>query len=311
MARPLRVEFPGAFYHATSRGNEKGMIFNTDRDNEKFLGYVEDACKRFKFVIHSYCLMSNHYHFIIETPLGNLSRSMQYINSSYTSYYNVKWGRAGHLFQGRYKAILIDADSYIQQLSRYVHLNPVRAKMVKSPEEYKWSSYACYVSAKKSPNFLNTEFTLHFFDNKKMEYQKFVEEGLVKITENPFKEMKAGFILGDDEFANRIKDKYLKNREETRDLPELRALNKNNISSELIINMIEEQRYLNDKEKIKFKIYFLRKYTSITLQEISDILASYKTISISAISQMFERLDRKRKEDSRLDKRIKQIELKI
>ena len=311
MARPLRIEYPGAFYHVTSRGNEKGRIFSSNRDREKFLSYLEDAHKRFRIVIHGYCLMFNHYHFIMETPLGNLCRSMQYINSSYATYYNVKWKRAGHLFQGRYKAILVDADPYIQQLSRYIHLNPVRAKLVKSPEEYQWSSYACYTSAKKTPDFLNTEFTLRFFSNRKKEYERFVEEGLSQKIEDPLKGVKAGFILGSDEFVSKIKDRYLCGIKESRDLPMLRAFNRSDISPESIINMIDKQERLSDKEKIKLKIYLLRKYTGMNLQEISNNLAPHKKMSISAISQMFTRLDSKRREDGKLDESIRQIEGKI
>jgi putative transposase len=311
MARPLRIEFQGAFYHITSRGNEKGRIFTANRDREKFLDYLEAAYKRFKIVVHEYCLMPNHYHLIMETPLGNLCKCMQYINSSYTAYYNVKWKRAGHLFQGRYKSILVDADSYIKQLSRYIHLNPVRAKLVKSPEEYKWSSYRYYISTKKAPNFLNTVFTLRLFGNSKKEYKRFVEEGLHQKVENPLKEIKADFILGNDEFVSKIKNRYLGGIEESRDLPHLRAINARNISPDLIIDLINKQEHLSDKEKIKLKVYILRKYTDVNLQEISICLARHKKMSISSISQMFTRLEMIRKKDRELDKKIKQVETKI
>src|SRR5689334_9740825 len=110
MARPLRIEFPGAYYHVTSRGNEKKDIFKSRRDREKFLSYLQSAVERYKAVIHAYCLMTNHYHLLIETPEGNLSQIMHHINGAYTTYFNVKRKRTGHLFQGRYKAIIIEAD---------------------------------------------------------------------------------------------------------------------------------------------------------------------------------------------------------
>ncbi|MDO9507797.1 MAG: transposase, partial [Thermovirgaceae bacterium] len=144
MARPLRIEYPGAFYHVTSRGNERKDIFKSGTDREKFLSYLKSATERYGAVIHAYCLMSNHYHLMLETPQGNLSWIMKHINSSYTSYFNIKRKRAGHLLQGRYKAILVEADTYAAELSRYIHLNPVGAKMVGSPEEYPWSSYRYY-----------------------------------------------------------------------------------------------------------------------------------------------------------------------
>ncbi|WP_432823269.1 transposase, partial [Trichloromonas sp.] len=116
MARPLRIQYPGAYYHVTSRGNERKDIFKSRRDREKFLGYLQSATERYGAVIHCYCLMSNHYHLFIETPEGNLSQIMQHVNGSYTTYYNVKRKRAGHLFQGRYAAVLVEADAYALEL---------------------------------------------------------------------------------------------------------------------------------------------------------------------------------------------------
>ena len=138
MARPLRITYPGAFYHVTSRGNERKNVFKSKRDRVKFLEYLDSATKRYDAVIHAFCLMDNHYHLLLETPSGNLPQIMRHTNGAYTTYFNVKRERSGHLFQGRYKAILVDMDEYAKELSRYIHLNPVRAKMVKTPEEYEW-----------------------------------------------------------------------------------------------------------------------------------------------------------------------------
>ena len=129
MARPLRITFPGAFYHVTARGNERKAVFKSIRDRQKFLEYLETATERYHAVIHSYCLMDNHYHLLLETPSGNLPQIMRHINGAYTTYFNSKRTRAGHLFQGRYKAILVEMDEYAKELSRYIHLNPVRAKL--------------------------------------------------------------------------------------------------------------------------------------------------------------------------------------
>ena len=138
MARPLRITYPGAFYHVTSRGNERKEIFKNKRDREKFLEYLESATQRYDAVIHVYCLMDNHYHIILETPSGNLLQIMRHINGAYTTYFNVKQNRSGHLFQGRYKAILVAIDEYAKELSRYIHHNPVRANMVNTYEEDAW-----------------------------------------------------------------------------------------------------------------------------------------------------------------------------
>ena len=128
MGRPLRIEYPDAHYHVTSRGNERKDVFKSQKDREQFLSYLESAVSRYDAVIHAYCLMSNHYHLLLETPSGNLSKIMQHINGAYTSYFNVKRKRSGHLFQGRYKAIVIEADEYVQELSRYIHLKPRASK---------------------------------------------------------------------------------------------------------------------------------------------------------------------------------------
>ena len=151
MSRPLRIQYPDAFYHVTSRGNELRDVFLSQRDRDKFLSYLESAVERYHAVIHVYCLMDNHYHLLLETPAGNLSQIMHHINGAYTTYFNTKRFRSGHLFQGRYKAILVDADEYEKELSRYIHLNPVRAGIVGRPEEYEWSSYRYYTVKRKAP----------------------------------------------------------------------------------------------------------------------------------------------------------------
>jgi len=310
MARPLRIEYPGAFYHVTSRGNEKGKIFTTDRNREKFLHYIETAHKRFKVVVHAYCLMPNHYHLLIETPLANLCRCMQWINSSYTTYYNIIQQRTGHLFQGRYKAILIDKDSYMAELSRYVHLNPVRAKIVKLPEDYQWSSYRYFIYPQQPPDFLHVRFTLDFFNKSKKAYRKFVEEGISGKVENPLKAMKANLILGDDEFVEDIQERYLKDTEKSRDLPSLREINKHTITPERIVKIIRKKKNINEDERDRLSIYFLRKYTGETLKEILMRVVN-KKLSISAVSKIAIRMDKNRKKDTRLDKKIKKIEVSL
>ena len=154
MARALRITFPGAFYHVTSRGNERKAVFKSKRDREKFLEYLESATQRYDALIHAYCLMDTHYHLLLETPSGNLPQIMRHINGAYTTYFNVKRDRSGHLFQGHYKAILVDIDQYAKELSRYIHLNPLRAKMVELPEEYEWSSYKFYIGKQKAAKWL-------------------------------------------------------------------------------------------------------------------------------------------------------------
>ncbi len=310
MARPLRIEYPGAFYHVTSRGNEGKKIYNSDKDKERFLHYLNNAHQRFGILIHAYCLMGNHYHLLVETPLPNLSRSMQFINSSYTTYYNLKNKRSGHLFQGRYKAIIVDKDSYAQVLSRYIHLNPVRSKITSTPEEYLWSSYNYYLHPGNKPEFLRIEFILGYFSSRKDSGQKgfkeFVEEGLTGKSANPFKEVVAGLILGSKSFVQKIKEGYLDHGKKTRDLPSLRRLKTEHVSSERIVNLIKKDHDLDEKDHLKMTVYFLRKYSANTLAEISTLLDN--RVSASAVSRCFSRLEEKRKKDDWLDRKLRSLE---
>ncbi len=228
MARPLRIEFPGAYYHVTSRGNERKNIFKDKKDREQFLSYVRSAYLRYKAVIHVYCLMNNHYHLLIETPRGNLSQIMRHINGAYTTYYNIRHRRSGHLFQGRYKAILVDADTYAGELSRYIHLNPVRAGMIEIPEKYKWSIYSYYIKKKKKPEWLMIEFILDYFKGIGMDprkrYRDFVIARMSGRYESPLEETVASTILGSERFIENIQERYLKGKEKSRDLPALGKL---------------------------------------------------------------------------------------
>ena len=156
MARPLRIEFPGAIYHVTSRGDRRENIFEDDADRQGFLDVVSQAMERFDAVALAYCLMDNHYHFVIHTRRANLSRLMRHINGIYTQVYNRRHSKVGHLFQGRFKAILVDRDAYLLEVCRYVDLNPVRARMVRAPGNWRWSSYAAHTGTASAPAWLDT-----------------------------------------------------------------------------------------------------------------------------------------------------------
>ena len=181
MARPLRIQYPGAVYHITSRGNERKDVFKSKRDREKFLSYLKTATERYGAKIHVYCLMGNHYHLLLETPEGNLSQIMRHINGAYTTYFNTKRNRSGHLFQERIKAILVEADEYATHLSRYIHLNPERAGMVGNPVDYPWTSYRHYIGREKPPEWLVTDFVLGFFGRT----CKVTSKGLSRVCRNP------------------------------------------------------------------------------------------------------------------------------
>jgi putative transposase len=228
MARPLRIEYPGAFYHVISRGNAGNDIFKTRRDREKYLTYLAKAAEIFSIRIHTYCLMTNHYHLLVETPEPNLSRAIQWLNVSYASYFNRKRSRCGHLFQGRYSAILVDADAYFKYLSRYIHLNPVRAGIVEEVIQYKWSSYQAIVGGVKVPEWLTADFLLSVFGPEqtaaRRRYRHFVESMNVHQIENPSEHIVSSPILGDAAFVAWVKSNWLSGHENHPEIPQLRNL---------------------------------------------------------------------------------------
>lgn len=205
MARPLRIEYEGAVYHVTSRGNAKSDIYLSDADREIFLQALEHVMDRFGWICHAYCLMSNHYHLMIETPQPNLSRGMRQLNGIYTQRFNREHSQVGHVFQGRYKAILVDKDAYLLELSRYIVRNPIAANMVNGVSDWPWSSYLATAGKVKPEPLLHVDWLLSQFGRSKEEarsaYISFVDkdEG-----HDVWDQLNGPDILGDDEFRCRL-----------------------------------------------------------------------------------------------------------
>ena len=203
MARPLRLEFAGALYHVTSRGDGQDDIFESDVDRHNFLSLLGDVCETYNWVCHAYCLMSNHYHLLIETPDANLSKGMRQLNGVYTQTFNRNHNRVGHVFQGRYKAIHIEKETYLLELARYIVLNPVRAEMVRAAKDWPWSSYRSTTGQSPAPDWLNTDWVLAAFGRSKRKavdgYRRFVSEG--KNQPSPWKEVRNQVYLGSDSFV--------------------------------------------------------------------------------------------------------------
>lgn len=203
MARPLRLEFSGALYHVTARGDRREPIYTDDADRREWISVLGEVCQRFNWVIHAYCQMTNHYHFIVETPDANLSKGMRQLNGVYTQRFNRRHRLSGHLFQGRYKAILVQKESYLLEVSRYVVLNPVRAGIVKNPADWSWSSFGTMVSGcQPELRSLDTEWTLSWFgctrDDAVRAYEQFVMQGIGGAS--PFADVQHQLILGDETF---------------------------------------------------------------------------------------------------------------
>ena len=310
MARALRITFPGAFYHVTSRGNERKHVFKSKRDREKFLQYLESATQRYDAVIHAYCLMDNHYHLLLEAPSDNLSQIMRHINGAYTTYFNGKRARSGHLFQGRYKAILVDMDEYAKELSRYIHLNPVRAKMVETPEEHDWSSYKFYIGKEKPPEWLYRDFILGYFGKKtstaQKAYQKFVNALVNRKYDSPLDEVVSSTLLGSPDFIAFIKDKFLSGKKPDKELPALKELARK-VSMQEIFDEVES---IFRKEKSlarNVKMYLCQRHTG---EKLFDIGIHFG-IGASGVCQASRRVARKIEMDKKLKRKINKIEKKI
>ena len=306
MARPLRIQYPGAFYHITSRGNERKDVFKIKKDRERFLSYLESSTKRYGARIHAYCLMNNHYHLLVETPEGNLSQIMRHINGAYTTYFNIKRKRSGHLFQGRYNAILVDADEYVTQLSRYIHLNPVRAGMVEEPGKHPWSSFQYYAGNNKSPGWLVMDFVLGFFGENnvkaKTAYRQFVMALINREYESPLNEVVASTILGSQEFVKDIREKFLGKAKKDRNVPAVREL-----TSGKDVKEIKDAVALvfNDNPQLarKAAVYISHRYSGRKLKEIG----LHFDIGESAVSQTSRRFAEIVAKDRGIMKRIEKL----
>lgn len=313
----MRIEYPGALYHITSRGNERKEIFLDEEDRLKFLAILEDYHDRYGILIHSYVLMDNHYHLILETPKGNLVQVMQGINGGYTGYFNRRYKRFGHLFQGRYKGILVDKDNYLVGLSRYVHLNPVRALMVNRPEEYKWSSYPGYIARGREAAWVEYAWVLSKFGNDirkcREKYRRYVEEGLKEgIEATPLKAVRGQVVLGVEDFVEKIK-RMLKGKELSSDILERKKFmtlpNPGDVIKEVAKAFGTDEEQIKEKGRKdntarKAAIYFMQRYSGLSNEEIGKIFGG---IHFTAVSKASERLKKEMAVDRKLASRIGEI----
>ena len=251
MARQLRIQYPGAYYHVTSRGNERQKIYKDDKDYQIFLDKLAISLDVYNVSLLAYVCMTNHFHLFLTTPDGNLSEFMRHFNISYTSAFNRRYKRTGHLYQGRYKSFLVDADAYLMEVSRYIHLNPVRIKKYANlPEsetismlsKFKYSSFSGYTNLKARVDFINYKKVLGCFNgdtvNGRKQYRQFVYNGLKDKIPNPFDGARKKGIIGSSSFLERIREKYLPQHRGIagRELPELKVVTTVSEPKELIKN---------------------------------------------------------------------------
>jgi REP element-mobilizing transposase RayT len=287
MARPLRIEYPGAVYHITSRGNAKQAIFLDVGDRREFLRVLSSAVERFNWLCHAYCLMDNHYHLVVETPEGNLSRGMRQLNGVYTQDFNRRHTRVGHLFQGRYGAIVVDKDSYLLSLCRYVVLNPVRSNAVNRPEDWIWSSYKATIGRTRKPSFLTVDWILSQFGGRRSEaralYKKFV---LTKIEEDsPWGLVRGQILLGKDSFVKKF-GKFLKEKERIEEVPRIQRYATRPSLSELFAeSKRENERARNETVHLSYVRY------GYTLRQIAEHLGVHYT----TISRVIKRIEQHRR----------------
>jgi len=276
MSRPLRIEFSGAVYHITSRGNGKQKIFFKDNDRKIFLNLLWEVVERERWICYAYCLMDNHYHLLVETKRPNLSRGMRELNGIYAQKLNYIKNSVGHVFQSRYKSILVEKDNYLLELCRYIVLNPVRAKMVRNPEDWKWSSYRATLGLKEAPRHLNTAWVLYNFDENikksKKKYEKFVLEGIGK--ESPWRELRGSIFLGSKRFAEKHEER-LSEKEEEKEIAKIERFAYRPSLDEIFKNVKTKAK--EERNKKIYKAYEKYRYS---LKEIGDFFKiHYSTVS--------------------------------
>ncbi len=228
MARSLRIEYENAWYHVMNRGARKMDIFNTDAERKLFLELLGQVHKRYQIEIHAYCLMNNHYHLLLKTPLANLSKAMKHLNGVYVQRYNKVNQIDGPLFRGRFKSIIVDANNYLLRLSRYIHLNPVKGNLVNRAEDYQWSSCAAYLGEVESPEWLQKNHVLSRFGNKlqQQKYKLFLQETEDRELMTFFSKLKRLPVLGSEAFTKTISEKYLHEKTLSPEVPEQNLLYK-------------------------------------------------------------------------------------
>jgi REP element-mobilizing transposase RayT/DNA-binding transcriptional ArsR family regulator len=325
MARALRIQFEGAVYHITSRGNERREIFKDDADRVRFLEILELSLNTYQVLLYCYILMENHYHLLVETPQGNISEFMRHFNITYTSYYNKRHNRVGHLYQGRYKSILVDKDSYLTMLSRYIHLNPIRVGEVmdwsarekrKYLKEYPWSSLSGYMDEDERLPFIDYSLILAEYggDNVKGRMNYWKEICMDMAGGLDIKDKVVGqSVLGRDKFVKWVRNNFAKAEGDKREIPSLRGILRYSSEDE-ILKVISDETDEGEDGILKGKgalrqmaMELLYKYGGLKGGEIGEMMG----LDYSTVSQGRKRLRERLKKDKELQGLMGRIEEKL
>jgi putative transposase len=313
MARPLRLCFEGATYHITARGMRKERLFHTDRDRRVFLEKMTDAFSKYGFVCYAYCLMPNHYHLFLMTPLPNLPDGLHYLNASYANWFRTKYDLVGPVFQGRYKSMLIDADNYALVVSAYVHLNPVRAHLTRTPDDYEWSSFRDYTGLRRrSFSRLDTWFVLRQFsddpDKARRRYKEFVEAR--RTMKDPLAESYRGIAVGSDSFVEEV-EKSLHDLGPSREIVATKAVGTPSLGQ--IVAALQDAVHLDSDQILSrqrgnryraMALYLARKHCGVPLREIGEFFE----MDYAAVSQAARRFECAMDEDGELQKLVACVE---
>ena len=289
MARPLRIQYRHAYYHVTCRGNDRRSIYRDDRDRELFLEKLKTSLDIYQVNLHAYVLMGNHFHMIVQTPRANLSEFMRHFNITYTGDFNRRHRRVGHLYQGRYKAILVDKDSYLAEVSRYVHLNPVRVKPHKGKsaaerwrvlERYKWSSLPGYLDPSKRQGSVNYEEVLAESGGTARRYRQFIDDGLRQGYETPWEKVTGQVVLAREEFVAQL-GKRVSSRASRREHPSVKAFHR--VEPEKVLSLVSRHMKVKREDLVRRRTAFrderavaidlLYRYSAMKQREIGKRLA--------------------------------------
>jgi len=298
MSRPLRIQYPGAWYHVMNRGRRGEAIFEFKEDYHSFLDLLKELDEVFNVKIAAYCLMSTHYHLLIHTPEGNLSRSMRHLNGVYTQRYNKKHSYDGQLFRGRYKAILVDSDSYALELVRYIHRNPLEAGIVENLQNFLWSSHKPYLSHAKKWNWLYKNYILKLFSNSKSTsirlYKEFVAKEIPEEINQIFSRKNLPSILGKEKFLEKIKQKFF-NSNNFEDIPTGRRLapDVSRIKQEVC-----KAYDVNEEEFYKIRRGFFNEPRSVAIylvrylrnDKLTEVGAQFKISKYGSVSSVLKRV---------------------